>query len=367
MEVNHQRFTNLANKRFGEIISEGFKLFFNSYGYIIIPFIVFSLISILINVLLLTDLELYISSLDQSLTELLENAPEGSNLTEAEWNLLTKYLIMNLLLLLLRSLISGTEVGGIFSTMAMCSVSIFLYNKYVFKEADFKSSFRSSFNKRLILVILIIGIGIPLGTIFLFIPAIIIYGFFIFLLFTYNLDGIDHPISKARAISKGAFWKLIGLFIVNYLFLISINFIYNLIIDFILEGVSGSSLSYNINSWMNPNTRNYAMFFLYQLLYSIGGILIAPLFICLLTTMFSSLKAQKDLGYKHVKKYYIPTERYQDLYSQRLQESDEQIESYNQIYPTGKPLESGMYCPFCGYLIKTPKKFCPKCGESVVF
>ena len=275
--------------------------------------------------------------------------------------------MMNFFLLFLRNLISGTQVGGIFSTIAMCSVSIFLYKKYVVKEADFKSSFKSSFNKRLLLVILIIGIGISLGTILLFIPAIIIYGFFIFLLFTYNMDKSENPIKKARVISKGGFWKLIGLFIIYYFVLIIINFIYDLIIDFILGGIPDSVLSYNINLWMDSSTRNYIMLFLYQLLYSIVDILIAPLFICLLTSIFSTLKAQKDLGYKYVKRYYIPSEDYHDLSTQSLEKSNLHTETFDQSYYTGKPLESGMYCPFCGYLIKKPKKFCPKCGESVVF
>ena len=39
-------------------------------------------------------------------------------------------------------------------------------------------------------------------------------------------------------------------------------------------------------------------------------------------------------------------------------------------YLTPEPLDpSGpsIYCPFCGFLVKTPKKFCPSCGESLIF
>ncbi|MCK4781179.1 MAG: zinc-ribbon domain-containing protein, partial [Candidatus Lokiarchaeota archaeon] len=28
-------------------------------------------------------------------------------------------------------------------------------------------------------------------------------------------------------------------------------------------------------------------------------------------------------------------------------------------------VEGRFYCPFCGTLIQTPKKFCPKCGENL--
>ena len=31
------------------------------------------------------------------------------------------------------------------------------------------------------------------------------------------------------------------------------------------------------------------------------------------------------------------------------------------------PLGPSIYCPFCGFLVKTPKKFCPSCGESLMF
>ncbi|MFX1574368.1 MAG: S8 family serine peptidase [Promethearchaeota archaeon] len=43
-------------------------------------------------------------------------------------------------------------------------------------------------------------------------------------------------------------------------------------------------------------------------------------------------------------------------------------EPQEQTYTTPEPIPElgpGMYCPFCGKLIKTPKKFCPNCGESL--
>jgi len=55
---------------------------------------------------------------------------------------------------------------------------------------------------------------------------------------------------------------------------------------------------------------------------------------------------------------------YRDYYYQTSYEPREQA------YVTPEPpseLGSGMYCPFCGGLIKTPKKFCPNCGESLEF
>ena len=58
---------------------------------------------------------------------------------------------------------------------------------------------------------------------------------------------------------------------------------------------------------------------------------------------------------------------------------DYQLYSYQPAYednyppsePTAEPStilpENAFYCPFCGGVIKTPKKFCPHCGESLMF
>ncbi|MHA2088036.1 MAG: hypothetical protein ACW972_07160, partial [Promethearchaeota archaeon] len=55
---------------------------------------------------------------------------------------------------------------------------------------------------------------------------------------------------------------------------------------------------------------------------------------------------------------------YQDYYYQPP--SDYQEEEYITPEPLD-PSGTAMYCPFCGNVIKTPKKFCPSCGESLMF
>jgi hypothetical protein len=47
-------------------------------------------------------------------------------------------------------------------------------------------------------------------------------------------------------------------------------------------------------------------------------------------------------------------------------------ENFKQTYeipsiPTAIPEGRAFYCPFCGYYIKIPKKFCPSCGKSLEF
>lgn len=364
MEVDQQRLAILANKRFGDILREGFRLFIHSYGYVILPFMMFSIISILLQVFLLTDLEWRVNELDVSVTQIMENLGDA-DLTESEWNTLIKYLLMYFALNFLRNLIAGMGVGGIITTIAMCSVSTFLYKKYVHGEADFTSSFKSSFNVKLLLVILFIGIFIPVGTFMFFIPAVIIYGFFIFLIYTYNMKDNTNPLSKARFIAKGAFWKLIGVFVINFLILASINVMYTTIIDFIIEANTDSETFSEIyNSWFDPATRNFGAIFLYQILYGVVDIIFAPLFICLLTSLFATLKAQKDLGYEYRKEAYPVSIGYQEPYTPLKGDSPE---PYEEIPSYGIPLTEGFYCPYCGHHIKSPKKFCPKCGEDISF
>lgn len=344
MAEDPKKLVNFANKRFSEVIGDGFKLFVKNYGYLILPFAILGIISIFLKILFLTELELYITELGRDLTEGMETTPDISNFIESEFMHLMKYLILNLLLFVLQNLIGG-RIGGIITIISMCSVSTFLFKKYVNGEADFISSFKSSFNKKIFLVILLIGIGIPLGIFFLIIPSIIIYGFFIFLIFTYNMKDIENPVLEARSIAKGAFWRLIGIVIVNFLFIAIINLIYISIFNLVLD---------------IPSTRNYGMKFLYQIFYSIIDIIFAPLLTCFLTCLFSKLKAQKDLDQRFIKKYYPVREMYKEPYPQQEQEKE--------LSTVRMPLkDEAIYCPFCGYLIETPLKFCPNCGESLIY
>ena len=101
--------------------------------------------------------------------------------------------------------------------------------------------------------------------------------------------------------------------------------------------------AYNYNLWLAPGTRNYGLIILYQILLSFVNILLAPLFICLLTVFFASLKAKKDLGFQYQRNYYTVKEE-----SIIISQS-----------------EGGVYCPYCGVLINNFKRFCPRCGENL--
>ncbi|MFX1324891.1 MAG: zinc ribbon domain-containing protein [Promethearchaeota archaeon] len=331
MEKNSQRLANIAGKRYGEILSDGFKLFFESYKTLILPLAFFQVLVIVLNVFLLTDLNWYYSSLGVSVLDLLQQ----ETLTESELNLIAIYIFLTSAILLIQNLI-----GAIIITTAMCSVSTYVYNKYTWADTDISDSFKSASNKKFLIVLLILGICLPLSFLVI-VPSIILFSFFIFSVFTYNMKGVEKPLREARRLSKGAFWKIIGVFLINVLVISVIRFIYTSIVGFFINFDT---------AWVDPNSRNYGMLILYNLIFDAVDIILAPLFICLLTTLFASIKVKKDVLFQDRRPLIVehPQPISQDM-------------SFN-IQPG-----SGFYCPYCGALIDSPKKFCPRCGESFSF
>jgi len=359
MEKKTQELIHLANKRFTEVLSDGFKLFIKAYKNLIIPLALFQIFLIALNVLLLTDLNWYIDSLRVSIDAIMEKFIENISLTESELNELAYFLFMTLAQFFLQNLI-----GAIIITIAMCSVSNYVYKIYMKEEVRFTESFKSAFNKKMLIVILMIGIFLPIGSFLLIFPAIIIFGFFIFLIFTYNIGDGKSPISEARSIAKKSFWKIIGIFVINTLFILIIDYIVTAILDFFLINDSTKPI---ISSWYNPATRNFGMLILYNILYSIVDIIFAPLFICLLTALFSSLKAKRDLKIQYQQGYYPERELYQKSYKILKQKPINRVETEGTTISPDIRLDSRFYCPFCGVSIDSPKKFCPRCGESLTF
>jgi hypothetical protein len=334
MEKNSQRLVNLANKRFSDILSEGFRLFFQIYGVLIIPLAFFQLVLIIFDTFLLTDLKVYIDSIGFNVVNLMAQIAEDTPITGDEWNLVILFFLLSFILLFLQNLI-----GAVVITIAMCSVSNYVLKKYMNIETDFVNSFKSAFNRKIFIVIFLVGLCLPISAILMYIPAIAVFSIFIFLVFTYNIEEIEKPTSEARAIAKGTNNKLkiIGVFIFNFCIIFILSAIFNYFIDFFVDP---NILSDNYDIWLEPSTRNYGMIILYQILLNLVNILFAPLFICLLTVLFVSLKAKKDLGLKY-------------HYSVRAQ-------------PTSiAQNEESIYCPYCGALINRLKRFCPRCGEDL--
>jgi len=348
MEHNSQKLINLANKRFGDVLRDGFKLFSQNYKSLILPLAFFQIILIVLDIFLLTDLRIYVNSLGAEIPDITE---DPADLIKA-----FRYLLMSAGLIFLQNLI-----GAIIITIAMCSVGTYVFRKYMDEDVSFSDSFKSAFNKKIFLVILILGICLPISFL-AYIPALFVFAFFIFLVFTYNMEVNKNPVSEARAIAKGAFWKIIGVFVINGILIFIISFIFTFILDIFL--ITESTIPI-INSWYDPETRNFGMLILYNILYSVVDIILAPLFICLLTVLFSSLKAKKDLGFQFRQDYQPSRDMYQESYKILRQEPYRGIETEETTSFPEISREGRFYCPFCGTLIQTPKRFCSNCGENL--
>jgi hypothetical protein len=358
MEVNALRLANLANRRFTEILYDGFKLFIQTFKTLILPLALFQISLIILDIFLLTDFRYYLSTLETNYTLIMDKLYDGLTLTANEWNFLGSYLILNYVLIFLQNLI-----GAIIISIAMCSVSTYIFRKFMKAEIRFIDALKSSFNKKMLFVILILGICLPISSLLFFIPAIIVFVFFIFLVFTYNMDTKRNPIFEARELSRGAFWKISGVFVINVLLISMISYLFNMIINVILNTGSASFIA-SYYSWYDPITRNYGMIILHEILVSLADIIFAPLFICLLTSLFSSFKAKKDLIFLNQKGIYPTRQTIKESYPLR-QELYEDVQTEKSTLSTR--LNEKYYCPFCGHFITIPEKFCPKCGENLSF
>lgn len=316
----------LANKTFGKILSDGLNLFIKCYWKLFFPLALFQIISISLQVLLLTDIF---------------------------W----LYYKFGNIMIFLSAFTLFFLIGLIFNVIAMSTVSNYVYKKYMEENTDFINDFKGAFNSKLLLVTLILGVcmGLAFSPFVLFFPGFIIFGYYIFLIYTYNLeDTKENPILEARSIAKGSFWNILFIFALSMILIWVINFIYQLILLFTWDNLINDS-----GSWINPATRNYSMLILNDLIHNLVNIILAPLFISLFTPLFARCKARKELGIQY---------RYQRANTQKAA-------PYYQPHPTQPPYQVvweseakqfiGMFCPYCGYKINTPKKFCPNCGESI--
>lgn len=358
MEDNKRR--DLANKSFGNIISDGFNLFKKCYWKLLLPMASFYIIYLIIKVFLLADLYFLSYRLE---IEYIQIDPE--NVSEADYDRILLIAFIELLIYFLDFLIRA-----IFTVIAMCSVSLFVYKKYMNEEVNFLNQFKKAFNPKMLLVIILIGICIPLSIWILMIPGLIIFGRYIFTVYTYNMENTEEGteviqkknlISKAQLISKGSFLKIFAIFLITILITFIIQLGYSIFLLFIWNVDNATLLS-----WYDPNNRNYGMIILYELIYvNLVNIIFIPLFICLITPLFASCKARYELG-----ELYYPPKRQPDYKPYPAQEPYPAQQSYPAQMNTWQSRIQegpGIYCPYCGHKIDNPIKFCPSCGESIEF
>jgi len=345
MSDGHPRVGYFSNKRFSEVLSEGFRFFGKNYLTLIVPLGLFLIISLIIKNLLVADLVWQSLIIIPDIEIILVKDP--SALTPEDLNLIMEYLALSLY----SGFINGL-VTNIFNVIAMCLVSNYLYNKFIGNETKFFSEFKKAINGKLIFVILLLGIGISIGSSLLLIPGIIIFGYYVFYVFTYNSDNSNQPIKDAREIARKSFWKIIGVFLVSNLIILIIDLIFHLFIDGFLNQLYETS-------WYNPSTRNFGMIILYDLINNIIYLIFSPLFICLLTSLYVSLKTRKETNVQ----YQTPYEQTPQSYGTPYRDEPSSIKSMNAVDKPG----SGLYCPFCGEFVKNKTKYCPNCGEQFNF
>ncbi|MHA1291270.1 MAG: zinc ribbon domain-containing protein [Promethearchaeota archaeon] len=353
----------LANKRFGEQLRDGFHLFSYNYVKIILPFLIFWILYIVIKTFILIDLQWYLYSISDEYSLIVEKYSEDpESISNAEANLMMQYQMISILIIAIDSVL-----GAILVAIAICSVSSYLYKTYMEGESDFFDDWKSSFNKKLIFVILILGICVPLGDLII-IVGIIIWSLFFFLVFTYNMKDIEYPVREAREIMRKNTLRVVGAFMLAAM----IWWIIDLALDSIAILTWFGTEKYM--SFYNPETRNYGMIITVDIVNSLDEILLAPLFICLVTPVFATAKAQKDLGWHQdrliswgVEQQYGYPRRggYKRQPFPLYPEEERKKYKSDQLFKIER--KTGIYCPFCGHHLRSPKRFCPNCGEKVEF
>ncbi|MFO8020063.1 MAG: zinc ribbon domain-containing protein [Promethearchaeia archaeon] len=340
-----------GTKSFGDILSDGFQLFISNYVKIIIPFLIFLVTSSILKVILLYDLSAQVTQLTNEMVDVYEGLLGSNELqfTEAQYDKMTSYLLLSSALTFFNSLILL-----LFLISAMASVSNYLVKKYNGEETDFWTEFKNTFrNRRLIYVILLFAIGMSIGAVLFYIPNVVIYLYFIFYLFTFHGDQ-GRQINKAKSLSKvsGAKTRLIGLFLI----VVIIDYVANFSISFLSD--------------LFPASGSLGMVIFLNVLMDLPSILLGPLLISLLTPLYSNLKIKKEIQSQsrwqspQQERYEQPTP-YESPYRDQSKGTQTQPQEPKKTIQEQDQTKKGYYCPFCGYYVRVPKKYCPNCGESL--
>jgi len=351
------KLNDLAHKSFGNMFSDGFKLFKKCYWKIILPIALFQIIWFVIQALLLSDFMLLYYIEMNKLNESFESYDYNTTIDYNSIIIFYSYVLLE------------TLFGIIFYILAMSFVSSYIYKTYIEQNQKYIDEIKSAFNPKFLLVILILGLlmGLGLSVFAFYIPGIIIFGFYFFLIFTYNLDDTkNNTLSKTRKIAKGSFWNTIFLSLLYFIIVFLVYILYISILGVIFYIIG---FNFDIITWLE--TKNYGMIIVYGIISNLIFILFAPLFICLLTPLFARSKARYDLGdeYYHPKKQQ-DYKHYSTQHPYPMQQPDitqqpspVQTSAWQSRIQEG----SGIFCPYCGHKIDNPIKFCPSCGESIEF
>ncbi len=263
------------NNKFIKIIIDALKLFKNNYFKIFPIFLFFSVINLIIKVFSLTEINYQLI--------LLRDQIEENSFNE------------ELILLYFGAIIIEFITFSIFTIFALSLVSRYLYKRYTNQEANFLKDLKKSINKHLIVILLLLGVCVPFGMI-LILPGLLIYKYSIFSIFTYNIPEIKKPLSDAKNISEGYLWRIIIILI--------LTLIIGLLSAFPVRSVLWNYYESFIIS------RDYGMLFLFYFVCNIISIILSPLIVCLLTSLFHSCYDSYKVEIEYLKSLREKKENY---------------------------------------------------------
>ncbi len=343
------------NKSYSDSITDGFSLFKKTYLKILPIFALFSIIFSIISSLVMTDPNWQLLELNLQLNQMLENIDyETASIEELQEIINSMLPILGFTFLLLSAELFFSNFSQF---LAFGIVGGYLYKIYLKQEANSAEEFKRSMKIEILLIPLLFALLVSLGLLLLFIPALIIYIFFIFSPVMHSIESEEKLmcIKASRRYSKNNLWRIIGLWFINLLIVGGISLIYNLILDLTIPAA------------FYPTSGNYLMIILNNLIYNIVNILLSPLLACLLITFL--VFSKKELYNREQRmQYYQRTPQQQiPLPSFTPYEIPRQLVPKPQIQPEITDSESPIFCPYCGFSMERHFnfKFCPSCGEKV--
>jgi hypothetical protein len=335
MSEDYQKVETYANWRFSKVISEGFSFFGKNWAKFLLLFASFLIISIILKSLLITDIDWQRMNLEVEVNLILKKNQE--DITDIDLFIMMQYLSITIVFMFLDGLIKN-----FFGVFSMCLFGAYVYKKFIGESTKLISEVKNAFNTKMILVLLLLGLGVSLGLFLIYIPSIIIIGFYSFLIFTYNSRNNENPVKRARNIAKGSFWKVFGIFIISNLVIWVIDLIYHLVIDNFI--IISQDTYY---SWFNPASRNIGLIVLYNCIDELMELLLSPLFVCLLCSLYVHLSFRD---------HTVSQKNIQSSYEKEIRSSSVSISKMK-----------GLYCPYCGKYMTEKKEICPNCGGTLSF
>ena len=127
----------MSDKRFKEVISEGFYLFRKSYKTLIIPLALIFIISLIIKNLLVIDMNWQLNLISPAIEVIIQKDP--STLDNADLSVMFEYIS-----LILSSEFLNNLTSSIFNVFALCLVGNYMFKKLSGNPSNFVTELKKS-------------------------------------------------------------------------------------------------------------------------------------------------------------------------------------------------------------------------------